>query len=47
LTLLAPDIIEVILPGGADESPMLEQLERPLPANWEEQRIAALTSQTA
>jgi hypothetical protein len=47
LTLLAPDIIEVILPGRADESPMLEQLERPLPANWEEQRIAALTSQTA
>jgi hypothetical protein len=38
LALLAPDIIEAILVGRADGSPMLEQLERPLPASWEEQR---------
>jgi hypothetical protein len=37
LVLLAPDIIEVILGGGADQSLMLERLERPLPANWDEQ----------
>jgi hypothetical protein len=36
--LLAPDIVEAILGGRADQSPMLEQLERPLPASWEEQR---------
>jgi hypothetical protein len=38
LALLAPDIIEAILGGGADQSLMLERLERPLPASWEEQR---------
>jgi hypothetical protein len=38
LALLAPDIVEAILGGRADQSPMLEQLERPLPASWEEQR---------
>jgi hypothetical protein len=38
LALLAPDIIEVILAGRADQSLMLERLERPLPASWEEQR---------
>jgi hypothetical protein len=38
LALLAPDIIEAILAGRADGSPMLEQLERPLPASWEGQR---------
>jgi hypothetical protein len=38
LALLAPDIIEAILAGKADQSLMLEQLERPLPAVWEEQR---------
>ena len=37
LALLAPDIVEAIL-GGADQSLMLEQLERPLPACWAEQR---------
>jgi hypothetical protein len=36
--LLAPDIIEAILAGRADQSLMLERLERPLPAAWEEQR---------
>ena len=38
LALLAPDIIEAMLAGRADGSPMLEQLERPLPASWEGQR---------
>ena len=42
LTLLAPDIVEAILAGSADQSLMLEQLERPLPACWEEQRRALL-----
>jgi hypothetical protein len=36
--LLAPQITEAILAGNADQSLMLEQLERPLPAIWEEQR---------
>jgi hypothetical protein len=38
LALLAPDIVEAILAGGMDQGVMLEQLERPLPASWEEQR---------
>jgi hypothetical protein len=38
LALLAPDIIEAIAAGRADQSLMLEKLERPLPASWEEQR---------
>jgi hypothetical protein len=38
LALLAPDIIEAFLGGRADQSLMLERLERPLPASWEEQR---------
>jgi hypothetical protein len=38
LALLAPDIIETILAGRTDQALMLEQLERPLPASWEEQR---------
>ena len=33
---LAPDIVEAILGGWADQRVMLEQLERPLPASWEE-----------
>jgi hypothetical protein len=32
------DILEAILAKGADQSLMLEKLERPLPASWEEQR---------
>jgi hypothetical protein len=36
--LLAPDIVEAILAGRTDQGTMLEQLERPLPASWEEQR---------
>jgi hypothetical protein len=38
LALLAPDIIEAIVMGRAVRSLMLEKLERPLPARWEEQR---------
>jgi hypothetical protein len=38
LALLAPDIIEMIPEGRSDQALMLEQLERPLPASWEEQR---------
>jgi hypothetical protein len=38
LAQLAPDITEAILAGMADQSLMLERLERPLPATWEEQR---------
>jgi hypothetical protein len=38
LALLAPDIVEAILAGTTDQGMALEQLERPLPASWEEQR---------
>jgi len=38
LALLAPDIVEAILAGRMDRVLMLEQLERPLRACWEEQR---------
>jgi hypothetical protein len=38
LALLAPDIIEAMVAGRAEQSLMLERLERPLPASWEEQR---------
>ena len=37
LALLAPDIVEEILDGRADQALMLERLERPLPPSWEEQ----------
>src|SRR5688572_24763574 len=37
LALLAPDLVERILAGTADQSLMLERLERPLPASWAEQ----------
>jgi hypothetical protein len=40
LALLAPDMIEAILAGSADQSLRLERLERPLPVSWEEQRLA-------
>jgi hypothetical protein len=40
LALLAPDLIEAIVGGRADQSLMLERLERPLPACWVEQRRA-------
>jgi ParB-like chromosome segregation protein Spo0J len=38
LALLAPDIVEAILAGRTDQGMVLDQLERPLPASWEEQR---------
>jgi len=38
LALLVPDIVEAILAGRTDQALMLEQLEQPLPASWEEQR---------
>ena len=46
LALLAPDIVEAILARQTNQALMLEQLERPLPASWEEQRrlLRACTS---
>jgi hypothetical protein len=38
LALLAPDIVHGILAGSTDQGLVLEQLERPLPASWAEQR---------
>jgi hypothetical protein len=38
LTLLAPDIVEAILAGMAGPGFGLEQLQKPLPASWDEQR---------
>jgi hypothetical protein len=38
LALLAPDVIELVLEGRSIQALMLEQLERRLPASWEEQR---------
>jgi hypothetical protein len=37
LALLAPSIVEEILDGRVDRALMLAELERPLPASWEEQ----------
>ena len=37
LALLAPEIIEAILAGSADQSLMLARLERSMPADWKEQ----------
>ena len=47
LALLAPDIVEAILMGSTDQGIMLEQLERPLPASWQEQRQRLLAYQAA
>jgi hypothetical protein len=38
LALLAPDIVDAIVAGRTNQGMILEQLERPLPASWEEQR---------
>ena len=46
LALLAPDIIEAILGGRADQSLMLERLEQSLPASWVEQRQRSLRALT-
>jgi len=45
LALLAPDIVEAVLEGRAKRALMLEKLERPLPASWEEQRRWLLGSE--
>jgi hypothetical protein len=42
LALLAPDVVKSILEGRTDQALMLEELERPLPASWEEQRARIL-----
>jgi hypothetical protein len=44
LALLAPAIVDDILTGSTDRGMMLEQLERPLPASWEEQRRLVRTA---
>jgi hypothetical protein len=44
LALLAPDIVEAILADSTDQGMMLEQLERPLPAGWEQQRPRILST---
>ena len=38
LAMLAPDIVEAILCGWADQRVMLGRLEKLLPTGWEEQR---------
>jgi hypothetical protein len=45
LALLAPDLVEAILGGWADQRVMLKRLERPLPANWQHQRTLLDASQ--
>jgi hypothetical protein len=42
LALLAPDIVESIVARKTDQALMLETLERPMPASWEEQRCKFL-----
>jgi hypothetical protein len=42
LALLAPNIVETILEGRADQPLMLEQLKGPLAATWEEQLLVFL-----
>ena len=37
LALLAPDVVNAILAGRTNQGMILEQLEQPLPACWEEQ----------
>ena len=46
LALLAPDIVEAIIAGRTNQALMLERLERPLPASWEEQRPRVLSAFT-
>jgi hypothetical protein len=40
MVLLAPDIVEAIVEGRADDRVMLKVLEGTLPVDWEEQRRA-------
>ena len=44
LALLAPDVVEEILAGTTNQGMVLEHLERPLPASWEEQRGCLLSA---
>lgn len=43
LTLLAPDIVEAILDGRQPPDLQLDQLLRPLPVEWDEQRGSIMT----
>jgi len=42
LALLAPDLVEAVLRGSADQQEVLQKLEPPLPVAWEEQRQVLL-----
>jgi hypothetical protein len=42
LTLLAPDIVEAILDGRQPKGMQLDDLTRPMPSGWEEQRAVLL-----
>jgi hypothetical protein len=44
LALMTPDIVETILAGRAHGVLVLDQLEGPLPASWEEQRTVLIDS---
>jgi hypothetical protein len=44
LALLAPDIVEAILTGSTGQGILLEKLERPLPASWEEQSALCIAA---
>ena len=45
--LLAPDLVDANLAGRTDQALVLERLERPLPASWEEQRARILEPKTS
>ena len=47
LALLAPDVVDEILAGTTNQGMVLEHLERPLPASWEEQRGCLLSARTS
>jgi hypothetical protein len=47
LALFAPEIVEAILAGRTDQGMMLEQLERPLPASWDDQPSLLSAASTA
>jgi hypothetical protein len=47
LALLAPDTVEAVLAGRADQALILEQLERLLPVSWEELRQRLLSAATS
>jgi hypothetical protein len=40
LALLAPDMVDAIVAGRADQLLVLERLERPLPMSWDDQRTS-------